>query len=206
MLDTSVLINLRACTQGGRVLASLPNNILVPQIVAGELEHESSVRNGDISFLHEVAERGIVEITELTDEEYDIFYNLTSLSPSLDDGEAATIAVAMSRNNLPVIDERKGRSRASCLMNGREPIWSLDLFRHPFFIDSLGDQAVEVLYLALRDGRMRIPSASADMVIALLGIERSIDCTSLPGYRERFSVSERRPDVNEARLSIRRDD
>jgi hypothetical protein len=54
-------------------------------------------------------------------------------------------------------------------------------------VAALGDQsALEALYLALRDGRMRIPSESADGVIALIGMERSQDCTCLPGYRERF--------------------
>ena len=72
-------------------------------------------------------------------------------------------------------------------MNVRVPSWSLDLFRHPTAIAVLGDQpAVEALYLALRDGRMRIPSESADSVIALIGTERSRNCTCLPGYRDRF--------------------
>lgn len=72
-------------------------------------------------------------------------------------------------------------------MKARTPGWSLDIFRHPTAIAVLGDQpAVEALYLALRDGRMRIPSESGDGVIALVGLERSRDCTCLPGYRERF--------------------
>jgi hypothetical protein len=128
-----------------------------------------------------------VTVANLTDAEYEIFYKLTSTSPSLDDGEAATIAVATARHLLPVIDERKGRTRSGILMKGRPPGWSLDMFRHPAAIAILGDQfATEALYLALRDGRMRIPSESAGGVIALLGMERSRDCTCLPGYRDRF--------------------
>ncbi|MCM2438499.1 DNA-binding protein [Agrobacterium vitis] len=189
VLDTSVLINLHACKHGERILTAIPNDIVVPEIVAGELEHETSRRNGEHSFLHGLVTGGIVTLANITDVEYEIFHELTSTSPSLDDGEAATIAVAASRCLLPVIDERKGRTRAGILMKARPPGWSLDLFCHPTAIADLGDQpAVEALYLALRDGRMRIPSERADDVIALIGLERSRSCTCLPGYRERFSL------------------
>ncbi|MEY9154913.1 hypothetical protein [Bradyrhizobium japonicum] len=187
VLDTSVLINLHACQCGQRILTAIPNDILVPEIVAGELEHETSRSNGDYSFLHALVADGIVTVANLTDAEYEIFYELTSTSPSLDDGEAATIAIAAVRHLLPVIDERKGRARAGILMKARVPGWSFELFRHPAAIAILGDQpAAEALYLALRDGRMRIPSESAEGVIALLGMERSRDCTCLPAYRDRF--------------------
>jgi predicted nucleic acid-binding protein len=187
ILDTSVLINLHACKYGERILTAIPNDVVVPEIVAGELEHETSRRNGEHHFLHGLMTDGIVTLATMTDAEYEIFGDLTTASPSLDDGEAATIAIAAARQLLPVIDERRGRSRASALMQARTPGWSLDLFRHPAVIAILGDEAaVEALYLALRDGRMRIPSESGDGVIELIGMERSRDCTCLPRYRERF--------------------
>jgi hypothetical protein len=159
----------------------------VSAIVAGELEHETSRQNGEHRFLHDLVADGIVTLATMTDAEYEIFQELASTSPSLDDGEAATIAIATTRHFLPVIDERRGRSRATALMNTRAPGWSLDIFRHPTAIAVLGDQlALEALYLALRDGRMRIPAESADNVIALIGMERSRDCSCLPGYRDRF--------------------
>lgn len=187
VLDTSVLINLHACKCGEHILAAIPNEIVVPKIVARELEHETSRRNGEHSFLHGLVTKRIVTLASMTDDEYEMFHQLTSKSPSLDDGEAATIAIAAARDLLPVIDEKRGRARASILMKARAPGWSLDLFRHPTAITVLGvHAAIQALYLALRDGRMRIPSESADGVIALIGMERSRDCTCLPGYRERF--------------------
>ncbi|MET4016620.1 PIN domain-containing protein [Bradyrhizobium sp. S3.2.12] len=187
VLDTSVLINLHASKNGERILMAIPNDVVVSEIVAGELEHETSRRNGELGFLHALVTGGIVTLTTMTDAEYEIFRELTSTSSSLDDGEAATIAIAAARHFLPVIDERRGRIRASALMKARSPAWSLDIFRHQIVIAVLGDQpAVEALYLALRDGRMRIPLESGDGVIALVGMERSRDCTCLPGYRDRF--------------------
>ena len=187
ILDTSVLINLHACKYGERILTSIPNDVVVSAIVAGELEHETSRQNGEHRFLRDLVTGGIVTLASMTDAEYEIFHELASTSPSLDDGEAATIAIAAARHFLPVIDERRGRSRASMLMTTRTPAWSLDLFRHPTVIAVIGDQpALEALYLALRDGRMRIPAESGDDVIALIGMERSRDCSCLPGYRDRF--------------------
>lgn len=187
VLDTSVLINLHACKCGERILAEIPN-VLITNIVAGELEHETSRRNGEYSSLSSLLANGFATLEQLTDAEYELFQTLVSTSPSLDDGEAATIAVAVTRNLLPIVDERKGRSRAGGLMKAGSPGWSLDLFRHPAILAALGNHAaVEALYFSLRDGRMRIPLESVDSVIEVIGAERSRDCTCLPGYRERFA-------------------
>ena len=94
VLDTSVLINLHACTYGGRILRAVPNDIFVSRIVANELEHETSRKNGEHSFLHGLLSGGEVILADMTDDEYALFAELTSGFPSIDDGEAATIAVA----------------------------------------------------------------------------------------------------------------
>ncbi|WEX91542.1 DNA-binding protein (plasmid) [Sinorhizobium garamanticum] len=182
-----MLINLHACRYGEQILAAIPNDIIVTQIVAGELEHETSRRNGEHSFLESlVASRGVT-LTQLTDSEFETFFELTSSVPVLDDGEAATLAVAAARGCFPIIDEKRGRGRASTLLPGCQPGWSLELFRHPATLDTLGDDvAREALFLALRDGRMRIPAMSIEDVIALIGEERARACTCLPGYKLRF--------------------
>lgn len=186
VLDTSVLINLHACKYGERILTAIPNDILVSEIAAGELEHETSRRNGEYSFLHALIAAGIVTLAHLTDAEYEIFRELTSTSPSLDDGEAATIAVAAIRNCLPILDERKGRLRALAHCGGRSASWSLDVFRHPQVVKILGvADSTDALYLALRDGRMRIDESHCSHVVGLIGVQRALECNSLPGYKVR---------------------
>lgn len=186
VLDTSVLINLHACQRGPEILASIPNSIIVSHIVAGELDHETSRRNGEKAFLGALSASGNVTLVDLSEQELELFFELTSASPSLDDGEAATIAIAKARGLLPVIDERKGRSRAKENL-GVEPAWSLDLLRHPGTVAALGESlSVEALYLALRDGRMRIPPDSVQQVISIIGDARARHCTCLPGYRHLF--------------------
>jgi predicted nucleic acid-binding protein len=187
-LDTSVLINLNACTYGERILAAIPNDIFVPKIVEGELEHERSRTNGEYQFLQNLVASETIMLAGLTDEAWGIFQELTSSSPSLDDGEAATIAVSATQHFFPVIDEKRGRARATTFIKSGESFCSLDILLHPLVAAELGDDAtIEALYKALRNGRMRIPAASVDKVIALIGTERAIHCTCLPGYRERFS-------------------
>ncbi len=184
ILDTSVLINLHACTYGERILAAIPNEVIVSQVVANELDHETCHRNGENNFLHGLVSSEKVVLADMSDTEHELFSNLVSGSPSLDDGEAATIAIAATRQFLCIVDEKRGRARARTLMRNQEPGWSFDLLRHPEVIAALGAaSAIDALYLALRDGRMRIDKDHCDHVIGLIGAHRALDCSSLPGYR-----------------------
>ncbi|SDG90697.1 DNA-binding protein [Pelagibacterium luteolum] len=188
VLDTSVLINLHACGSGALILSAIPNRILVPQEVAAELEHETSRENGEHGFLRYIVDSEIALIEAMTDEEYELFLHLVTSSPSLDDGEAATIAIASKRELRPVLDERRGRSRAGEYCGDGHPAgWSLDLLMHPLASKALGQAlAVNAVFRALRDGRMRIPPESAESVISAIGEDRARECTCLPKYKSRF--------------------
>ena len=187
VFDTSVLINLYACSYGARILAAISNAIIVPRVVAAELEHEMSRKNGERRFLHALLTRGRATLGKMTDKEKVLFGNRVSGSRSLGDGEAATITIAANRQLLPLLDDRKARAIAIRALRGQEPGWSLDLFRHPSVTSALGEStAINALYLALRDGRMRIPVESTKHIIGLLGGERARQCTCLPHYRKLF--------------------
>lgn len=184
--DTSVLINLHACTFGEQVLRAIPNDIILPETVVAELNHETSHANGENGFIQRLIAENVVKVVDFNDEGYLIYNSLVRGQGSLDDGEAATIAVAVSRGFMPVVDERKGRARAQDLMNGQAPAWSLDLLVHPAVQSALvGEGYIEAVYLALREGRMRIDEERCDAVVQLIGIERAKDCTSLPGFKAR---------------------
>lgn len=187
VLDTSVLINLYASTCGVEILSALPNEILVPEIVVSELEHETSKKNGEHQFIQELVASKNVRLIGLDQREYDVFEGLVSGTPSLDDGEAATIAIAACRRCLPVIDEKKGRQQAQAHIPDKQPGWSIDLIRHPEATAKLGAAlSIDALYFALRDGRMRIHESHCDQVVSLIGIQRALKCKSLPGYKVRW--------------------
>ncbi len=184
--DTSVLINLHACTFGEQILRVIPNEIVLPETVVAELNHETSHANGENGFVQRLISENVVKVVEMDDAAARLFETMIRSPNSLDDGEAATIAVAVSQGFLPVLDERKGRAQAKGLMNGKAPAWSLDLLVHPAVQSGLvGEWYIEAVYLALREGRMRIDEERCDAVVQLIGIERAKDCTSLPGFKAR---------------------
>ena len=181
VVDTSVLINLCASTFGSLVLLALPN----PTVMAGIAAAELRIGTREHYFLEQLLEENLITVSELTDEEYDVF---GKLALTIDDGEAATIAIAQCRTFFPVIDDKKGRSKASLQIEGLEPGWSLDLFRHPAVISKLGKPAEEdAIFLALKDGRMRIPGKRTDEVVEIIGRERAALCISIPDYKVRFA-------------------
>ena len=180
VVDTSVLVNLHACTFGKQILAALPNKKLVTQIAVEELSPGTDERG----FLDDLVKANLIELALLTDPEYELYEKLIT---TLDDGESATIALAITRQVFPFIDERKGRARACSIQPSLEPGWSLDLFRHPEVLVQLGSPLdTDALFLALKEGRMRIPEDRTDEVISLIGTQRAVECVCLPGYKKRF--------------------
>ncbi len=185
VLDTSVIVNLSACSFGEQILRVVPNKVVVAKIAADELV----VGKSESLFLESLVSNALVELTELTDDEFNTFGNLVG---NLGDGESATIAIAINRQIFPIIDDRKGREHAANLQRDLEPAWSLDLFRHPHVTSHLGSPAdVDAIYLALINGRMRIPNHATEEVIQLIGEERAKACVSLPKYKKRFPISDK---------------
>ena len=189
VMDTSVLINLHGSTYGARIISAVPNRLCIPEIVLRELNNETSRSNGETSFVEDLVASGKVTVATLDDREYELFASLASAESSIDDGEAATIAVAACRHYLPVIDDRKGRSRAQEHCKDKPLGWSLDIFRHPNVIAALGsDTSAVALYLALRDARMRVHDDHCDHVVGLIGEQLALECYSLPNYKSRSQI------------------
>lgn len=186
VLDTSVVINLHACSLGEQILTLIPNTIAVPDNVIRELSHETSRTNGEHQFLEGLLARGKVQPVSLDDAGWKIFEKLITGSPSLGDGEAATIAIATASAHMPVIDDGKGRKRIMALIGEERAAWSLDLLIHPDVEKGLENNGyIEAIYLALRDGRMRIDENRCDAIVELIGVERALQCPSIPGFKAR---------------------
>jgi len=186
ILDTSVLINLHASMQGASILRAIPNDIYVPSQVVRELKHETSIENGEANFIDALLADGLVRAADLSNEEYDTLEKLVAGCSTLGDGEAATIALAATRDQIAVIDDGRGRTQALAMMNGDSLAWSLDLFLHPAVQTALGHSLVlEAVFLALRDGRMRVDDTHCDHVVGMIGVDKALGCTSLPNYKQR---------------------
>jgi predicted nucleic acid-binding protein len=181
--DASTVINLNASGCARRVIEALPNRVLVVDIVREELEGGRHRHRQDVDLLHDLAKNKIVEIVSLdaTGEGYFEQLVIGDAKDTLDDGEAATIAHAASFNGIAVFDETKATRICAqgfpALRLGR----TMDIFSHPAVRDALGGGGLaDAVFNALYHGRMRVFPHYVDWVVALIGIDRAEQCTSLP--------------------------
>lgn len=181
--DASTVINLNASGCARRVIEALPNRILVVDIVREELEGGRHRQRPDADLLHDLVKNKKIEIDSLDSAGEGFFEQLVigDAKATLDDGEAATIAHAVSLNGVAVFDESKAAricgERFPALRLGR----TMDIFDHPDVRDALGDDGLaDAVFNALYQGRMRVFPHHVDWVVGLIGIDRAEQCTSLP--------------------------
>jgi len=183
VIDTSVVINLVASGHGNKIARLLKRQVLVPEIVSGELQLGAEVGCKDASVLSEWIAQGTIQKAALSEAALDHFERLISgaSSASLDDGEAATIAHAQDIGAIAVIDERKATRICKELFPSVVCISTVDVFFHPNIIQQLGQELmVEALFNALTEARMRVLPHHQQRVADLLGPERVVVCSSLP--------------------------
>jgi predicted nucleic acid-binding protein len=138
----------------------------------------------DADLLNELVASNFVKIVHLDDDGMESFEQLVvgPAAKTLDDGEAATIAFAVSRNAIALIDERKANricaERFSTLRVG----CTVDIFTHPNVERALGRKRLgDAVFNALYQGRMRVLPHHVEWVVELIGADRAASCTSLPG-------------------------
>ena len=106
-----------------------------------------------------------------------------SAAETLDDGEAATIAYALTSSYEALIDERKARRICAEPYAALVVTTTVELLLDSTTKAELGPDGVEdALFSALSCGRMRVPSLQLDRVVGILGKERAALCNSLPAH------------------------
>ena len=183
--DTSVVINLNATNRAETILDALPNPFLVVSEVVLELETGLQTGRNDAAALKAWHTSGRVQIVRLGDTGIGHFSNLVSgpAAQTLDDGEAATIALALEMEPpaIPLIDERKANricaDRFAHLVTGS----TVDLLAQDDIQATLGSaRLADAVFNALLAGRMRVLPHHLDWVVNLIGLERARQCDSLP--------------------------
>ena len=183
--DTSVVINLNATQCSEAILEALPNPFLVVSEVVPELESGLQSGRNDVAALEAWITSGRVRIEQLGYAGVQHFSNLVSgpAAQTLDDGEAATIALALEikPHAIPLIDERKANricsDRFAHLVTGS----SVDLLTQDDVQVALGNAPLaDAVFNALLVGRMRVLPHHLDWVVYLIGPERARQCESLP--------------------------
>src|SRR2546427_2139442 len=140
--DTSTAINLNASGSSREILRAVPNRLVVAETVLVELEAGKRQGRRDADHLQELINDGFVEVITMGDVGAQHFEELVigPATETLDDGEAATIAVAIEHHGIALIDERKAhricRTRYPDLRTG----CTVDIFAHPEVLRALGEQ------------------------------------------------------------------
>lgn len=181
--DASIVINLNATEYSERILDALPNRLLVVEEVSLELENGRHKGKTDADDLCALVSAGRVELVKLGVIGITCFENLIvgSASETLDDGEAATIAYAIERGAVALIDERK--ANRICATRFPELVigCTVDVLAHAAVIGALGGEHLgNAVYNALYHGRMRVLPHHTEWVVDTIGTDRAAQCTSLP--------------------------
>lgn len=190
--DTSTIINLNATGCAHDILEACKSRFVVVDIVRDELE--DGRRNGrhDADLLNSLTADGYVELVQLDAMATGHFENLV-IGPAvmtLDDGEAATIAYAVTKQATAVIDERKATNICVQRFPGLSVCSTVDILARPEVKQKLGDEELSsAVFRALVHGRMRVFPQHLEWVVALIGPERAAACTSLPRLVRRQRTS-----------------
>lgn len=182
--DASTIISVNATGCAKRVIRALPNRVTVVDVVSGELEEGRQRKRQDADLLKKLVDAGHIEIVRLDAKGEEYFEQLVvgAAQMTLDDGEAATIAYAVSTSGIALIDEKKANRICGQRFPKLRLACTVDIFMHPDVENELGkDAQADAVFNALCHGRMRVFPHHVDWVIGLIGVDRARLCTSLPG-------------------------
>jgi predicted nucleic acid-binding protein len=181
--DTSTIINLNATGCASQILRFIPNRLVVTDVVLSELEEGRRRGRSDADALQKLVKASLVKIVTLDLEASPHFEQLVigPAAMTVDDGEAATIAYAIGRAAVAVIDERKATRLCAELFPSVRTACTVDILAHPQVQDGLGKHMLaDAIFKALRVGRMRVFHQHLAWVIGLIGPDQAALCISLP--------------------------
>lgn len=182
IFDASVVLNLLGTGDPHLFLKTLGRSCIIDEVAISEVNVDPISGTSCEGLLRSLQSQGLLQVVRLGHKAYEHFISLTGApSPDdLDDGEAATIAQAAFNGWAAVLDERKATRIAMTCLSKAQVLTSVDLFSSPELSSALGGEKVaDLLYLALRNARMRVPSAMKPWVIRTLGDMRVAECPSL---------------------------
>lgn len=182
VLDSSALISLIASEHANEVAAALSPPFIVSELVLDELFEGFGLGHDHSTHIAGLKERKLLRMEMLDDACAVLYRSLvdgTTLR-TLDDGEAATIALAIQLHATAVIDERKARSLCRERFPRLTVVSTAELLLREGVREVLGDRYQEVWTCALVKGRMRVPTPYIDEIVRIVGIETARQCSCLP--------------------------
>ena len=181
--DASVWINLAASGRLDDVISGLSMPVGVPRIALQELQRGEARGYDAFAQVDRLVQSGLVTLLNLEANDEALFLELVAgeTAETLDDGEAATLALSIRLNAIAAIDERKattlaGRRFKNLVIRSTTELMFDTLPQD----DDAGGPLADALFGALRGARMRVPPHLQSRVAELLGPNRVSQCASLP--------------------------
>ncbi|WP_313903246.1 hypothetical protein [Rhizobium leguminosarum] len=177
-----MIINLNATGRAGDVVRAFGVKLRASTVVRDELLADRFSGRNDAQLAAALVDEELLEFVELDDRAEDIFASLISGSAAntLDDGEAATLAVGAVSGNTVVIDERKAQRIAADRFAVMQVLATADIFCSERVVAALGAKQVgDLIFNSLAGARMFVPEKHHASVVDLLGA-RAAECHSLP--------------------------
>jgi predicted nucleic acid-binding protein len=183
VLDASAIINFLATGIAPRLLPLVGSAIAerrafdeVRRHPVPDCDHEAE--------LSQLVTSGHLQIRDLDSVGREIFIELTAddIAGGLDDGEAATIAMALTNAQaaVPVLDDRKAINLLTRRWPARSWRQTISLLSDERVTSSIPTaDLAEAVFLMLIHARTRVPQASRRWVVELIGQERAEKCPSI---------------------------
>ncbi|TPK85703.1 hypothetical protein FJ936_09190 [Mesorhizobium sp. B2-4-13] len=188
--DTSVIINLNATGIASDIIRSLNVTLRASAVVRDELIDDRISGRNDADLAQQLVRDGLLQFVEFDDESEAVFESLVSGSAetTLDDGEAATLALAITSQGLAIIDERKAVRIAGDRFPALQLLATADLLQSDRILRALGNERLaQAVLRGLKGARMAVAERHHDWIIDLLG-DQIGECRSLPAALRRASA------------------
>ena len=181
VLDTSVVINVNGTGCADAILQALPNRCIVVEQVSLELQAGRRTGRGDADALAVLIEQKLVEHAQLGATGMRHFANLVSGSAAetLDDGEAGTIACAIERGAVALVDERKAIWICAEHFPSLGIGCTVDVLAQRDVRAALSSSLADAMFNAFDRGRMRVPDHYGQCVLDFIGTTRAAACRPL---------------------------
>lgn len=181
--DASVLINLQATGVDAELLTRIEHPFVVSENARIEVERGKRFGHRDAEHLSELVSAGLVNVAHVSANAEKIYESLVSgpASATLDDGEAATLAIADDVSGIALIDEQKAIRIAAERFPTLEVVSTVEVLLHPFTLQVLGTEGQgAAIFSALKQARMRVHPNFMEQVASLLTHDQLEQCYSLP--------------------------
>lgn len=188
VLDASVLINLLGTGIPKRILSCFQGRAWIEEHTFGEVTRHP-ISGVDLKHeLDALVRNGLLKRGAMSADAFNVFLDLAAndIVGGLDDGEAASIAYAISFSStaIVVIDERKATRIFSQRWPHRTLIDTVTLLAQDCISRELEDEEfANACFSALRYARMRVTEDAAPWIAEVIGNERAAQCPSLRPYR-----------------------